>query len=49
MSFQLEDDHAISLKTFDVLSNAYKTLMDRTIKDMKQTALSHRRGMNYST
>ncbi|MDQ0874392.1 MarR family 2-MHQ and catechol resistance regulon transcriptional repressor [Paenibacillus sp. V4I3] len=40
MSFQLEDDQSTSLKTFVVLSKAYKTLMDRAVKDMKQNGLS---------
>ncbi|SDO21555.1 MarR family transcriptional regulator, 2-MHQ and catechol-resistance regulon repressor [Paenibacillus sp. yr247] len=40
MLFQLEDDQAISLKTFVNLSKAYKTLMDRAVKDMKQNGLS---------
>lgn len=40
MSFQIDDDQAVSLKTFVVLSKAFRTVMDRAIKDMKQYDLS---------
>jgi MarR family 2-MHQ and catechol resistance regulon transcriptional repressor len=40
MPIQLEDDQASSLKLFVVLSKAYKSLMDRAVKDMKQYDLS---------
>ncbi|SDX94483.1 MarR family winged helix-turn-helix transcriptional regulator [Paenibacillus sp. CF384] len=40
MSFQLDDDQAVSLKTFVVLSKSFRTLMDRAVKDMKQYELS---------
>jgi MarR family 2-MHQ and catechol resistance regulon transcriptional repressor len=36
----LNDDHAVSLKLFVVLSKAFKTVMDRAVKDMKQYGLS---------
>lgn len=40
MPFQLDTDREFSLKTFVVLSKAYKTLMDKAVKDMKQYDLS---------
>lgn len=40
MHFQLDTDREFSLKTFVVLSKAYKTLMDKAVKDMKQYDLS---------
>ncbi|MBP3964584.1 MarR family winged helix-turn-helix transcriptional regulator [Paenibacillus lignilyticus] len=40
MSFQLDDDQAVSLKAFVVLSKAFRTLMDKAVKDMKQYELS---------
>lgn len=40
MANPLEDDQAASLKLFVVLSKAYKTVMDRAVKDMKQYDLS---------
>jgi MarR family 2-MHQ and catechol resistance regulon transcriptional repressor len=35
-----KQDPAISLKLFVVLSKAYKTIMDRAVKDMKQQGFS---------
>ncbi|MDB5056290.1 MAG: MarR family transcriptional regulator [Bacilli bacterium] len=40
MPIQIDDDKASSLKLFVVLSKAYKTVMERAIKDMKQYGLS---------
>ena len=40
MPHQLDDEQAASLKLFVVLSKAYKTLMDRAVKDMKQYGMS---------
>lgn len=40
MPIQLDDDQAISLKLFVVLSKAYKAVMDRATKDVKQYGLS---------
>jgi MarR family 2-MHQ and catechol resistance regulon transcriptional repressor len=40
MSDRLDQDQAVSLKLFVVLSKAYKTIMDRAVKDMKQQGLS---------
>ncbi|AZN39960.1 MarR family winged helix-turn-helix transcriptional regulator [Paenibacillus albus] len=40
MSLQIDDDEAVSLKTFVVLSKAFRTVMDRAVKDMKQYELS---------
>jgi MarR family 2-MHQ and catechol resistance regulon transcriptional repressor len=37
---QAEQDQAASLKLFVVLSKAYKTIMDRAVKDMKQHGMS---------
>jgi MarR family 2-MHQ and catechol resistance regulon transcriptional repressor len=37
---QIDEAEASSLKLFVVLSKAYKTLMERAIKDMKQYGLS---------
>jgi MarR family transcriptional regulator, 2-MHQ and catechol-resistance regulon repressor len=37
---QADQDQAASLKLFVVLSKAYKTIMDRAIKDMKQHGMS---------
>jgi MarR family transcriptional regulator, 2-MHQ and catechol-resistance regulon repressor len=39
MPNQLDDVQAASLKLFVVLSKAYKTVMDRAVKDMKQYGL----------
>src|SRR4051794_15868088 len=36
----VDREHLISLKLFVVLSKAYKTIMDRALKDMKQYGLS---------
>lgn len=35
-----EEEYAASLKLFTVLSKAYRALMDRAVKDMKQHGLS---------
>ncbi|RAV15311.1 MarR family winged helix-turn-helix transcriptional regulator [Paenibacillus contaminans] len=40
MQVKLDDAQADSLKLFVVLSKAYKTVMDRAVKDMKQYDLS---------
>jgi MarR family 2-MHQ and catechol resistance regulon transcriptional repressor len=40
MTIQIDDAEQSSLKLFVVLSKAYKTLMERAIKDMKQYGLS---------
>jgi MarR family 2-MHQ and catechol resistance regulon transcriptional repressor len=40
LPIQLEDSQAASLKLFVVLSKAYKTFMERAVKDMKQYGLS---------
>jgi MarR family transcriptional regulator, 2-MHQ and catechol-resistance regulon repressor len=40
MPEQAEQEQAASLKLFIVLSKAYKTIMDRAIKDMKQQGMS---------
>lgn len=40
MSFQIGEEENLSLKMFVVLSKAYKAVMDRAVKDMKQYALS---------
>ncbi|NHN30528.1 MarR family winged helix-turn-helix transcriptional regulator [Paenibacillus agricola] len=40
MPFQLDEDQAISLKLFIVLSKAYKALMDQATKDVKKYGLS---------
>jgi MarR family 2-MHQ and catechol resistance regulon transcriptional repressor len=40
MPIQIDDDEASSLKLFVVLSKAYRTVMERAIKDMKQYGLS---------
>jgi MarR family 2-MHQ and catechol resistance regulon transcriptional repressor len=40
MSIQITDDEVSSLKLFVVLSKAYRTVMERAIKDMKQYGLS---------
>ncbi|MCZ8513738.1 MarR family transcriptional regulator [Paenibacillus filicis] len=40
MAGAMEEDKAASLKLFVVLSKAYKTVMDRAVKDMKQYDLS---------
>jgi MarR family 2-MHQ and catechol resistance regulon transcriptional repressor len=40
LPIQIDDAEASSLKLFVVLSKAYKTLMERAIKDMKQYGLS---------
>jgi MarR family 2-MHQ and catechol resistance regulon transcriptional repressor len=40
MPIQLDDDYAASLKLFVVVSKAYKTFMEHTIKDIKQYDLS---------
>ena len=40
MPIQIDDAEQSSLKLFVVLSKAYKTLMERAIKDMKQYGLS---------
>jgi MarR family transcriptional regulator, 2-MHQ and catechol-resistance regulon repressor len=40
MPIQVDDDEACSLKLFVVLSKAYRTVMERAIKDMKQYGLS---------
>ncbi|WP_159885717.1 MarR family winged helix-turn-helix transcriptional regulator [Paenibacillus puerhi] len=40
MTGRIDEDHAASLKAFVVLSKAYKTVMDRAVKDMKQYGLS---------
>jgi MarR family 2-MHQ and catechol resistance regulon transcriptional repressor len=37
---QADQDQAASLKLFVVLSKAYKTIMDRAVKDMKQHGMS---------
>jgi MarR family 2-MHQ and catechol resistance regulon transcriptional repressor len=37
---QAEQDQAASLKLFVVLSKAYKTIMDKAVKDMKQHGMS---------
>ncbi len=40
MTIHLDDSSLRSLKLFVVLSKAYKTVMDRAVKDMKQYGLS---------
>ncbi|AJY77341.1 MarR family winged helix-turn-helix transcriptional regulator [Paenibacillus beijingensis] len=40
MSTSTEPDQSISLKLFVVLSKAYKTVMDRAVKDMKRHGFS---------
>jgi MarR family 2-MHQ and catechol resistance regulon transcriptional repressor len=40
MPYPLDEAQANSLKLFVVLSKAYKTVMDRAVKDMKQYGLS---------
>ncbi|MEK8129517.1 MarR family transcriptional regulator [Paenibacillus filicis] len=40
MTIRLDDEHAVSLKTFVVLSKAYRTIMDQAVKDMKQHDLA---------
>nr|WP_089153555.1 MarR family transcriptional regulator [Paenibacillus tuaregi] len=40
MAFEIGDEESISLKTFVVLSKAYKAVMDRAVKDMKKYGLS---------
>jgi MarR family 2-MHQ and catechol resistance regulon transcriptional repressor len=40
MPIQLDDNEATALKLFVVLSKAYKTVMDRAVKDMNQYGLS---------
>jgi MarR family 2-MHQ and catechol resistance regulon transcriptional repressor len=40
MPEQAEQEQAASLKLFIVLSKAYKTIMDRAIKDIKQQGMS---------
>lgn len=40
MRFQLDDEQAASLKLFVVLSKAYRAVMDRAVKDMKQYGIS---------
>jgi MarR family 2-MHQ and catechol resistance regulon transcriptional repressor len=40
MPIHLEESQAASLKLFVVLSKAYKTVMERAVKDMKQYGLS---------
>lgn len=40
MAFSLDEEVALSLKTFVVLSKAYRKLMDHAVKDMKQYELS---------
>jgi MarR family 2-MHQ and catechol resistance regulon transcriptional repressor len=40
MTIPLDDAEASSLKLFVVLSKAYKTVMERAIKDMKQYSIS---------
>ncbi|MGF7033862.1 MarR family 2-MHQ and catechol resistance regulon transcriptional repressor [Paenibacillus mucilaginosus] len=40
MPHSVSDAHAASLKLLVVLSKAYKTVMDRAVKDMKQYELS---------
>jgi MarR family 2-MHQ and catechol resistance regulon transcriptional repressor len=40
MPIQLDEAEAASLKLFVVLSKAYKTVMDRAVKDMNQYGLS---------
>ncbi|WP_426450924.1 MarR family winged helix-turn-helix transcriptional regulator [Paenibacillus sp. S-38] len=40
MPHSVSDSHAASLKLLVVLSKAYKTIMDRAVKDMKQYGLS---------
>lgn len=40
MTVRIEGEQSTSLKLFVVLSKAYKTLMDRAVKDIKQYDLS---------
>lgn len=40
MTTPISEDQSTSLKLFVVLSKAYKTVMDRAVKDMKQYGLS---------
>ncbi|MFD0676701.1 MULTISPECIES: MarR family winged helix-turn-helix transcriptional regulator [unclassified Paenibacillus] len=40
MPIELDKEHASSLKLFVVLSKAYRTVMDRAVKDMKEYGLS---------
>ncbi|MCR8635439.1 MarR family winged helix-turn-helix transcriptional regulator [Paenibacillus radicis (ex Xue et al. 2023)] len=40
MPNELDKEHASSLKLFVVLSKAYRTVMDRAVKDMKEYGLS---------
>ncbi|MBW7457250.1 MarR family winged helix-turn-helix transcriptional regulator [Paenibacillus sepulcri] len=40
MTRKLDEEHQASLKLFVVLSKAYRAVMDRAVKDMKQQGLS---------